>query len=150
MGQQAVAQTIITIVLLLLITLLFLPTRRGARPLALRRLTYLALLLAAIAAVLYPAWLTAIAEIIGIGRGADLLLYGLILVFISHSIQSKSRHAATDRRFTALARAMALELAEPAEAAGQRLTKATLDPAAPHAPAADTTAQKPEDNDPAA
>lgn len=120
MGDQFIAKAILVVVLVGLMAVLVVP-RRGARPLAIRRLTYVALLAAAVAAVVYPAWLTWVAETVGVGRGADLLLYGLILVFISHSIASKSRHAADDRRFTELARAVAIERAEPAEQAGERL-----------------------------
>ncbi len=96
--------------------------RPGARPTAIRRITYLMLLIAAIAAVLFPGWLTWLARLVGVGRGADLLLYGLVLVFISHSIASKKRHAQTDQRFTELARQVAINAAEPAEQAGRRLT----------------------------
>lgn len=96
--------------------------RPGARPQAIRRLTYLAMLLAAVAAVIFPEWLTRVARLVGVGRGADLLLYGLVLVFISHSIASKQRHAANDRKVTEMVRIIAIAAAEPAAAAGRRLT----------------------------
>lgn len=120
MPEQIVIQVLLILGILGLMTIL-LWQRPGARPLAIRRITYLVLLIAAIAAVIFPGWLSWLAQLVGVGRGADLLLYGLVLVFISHSISSKARHAATDRRLTALARAIAIQNAEPAEAAGRRL-----------------------------
>lgn len=122
--NQIVIKILLVIALLGLMAILLVP-RKGARPLAIRRLTYLLLLFAAIAAVVFPSWLTWLAELVGVGRGTDLLLYGLVLVFISHSMASKSQHAASDQRFTALARGIAIKNAEGAVEAGRRLSGET-------------------------
>lgn len=121
MGGDQILIKLVLIAGLVMLMFVLLVQRPNARSLAMRRLTYLVLLIAAIAAVIFPSWLTAIANILGVGRGADLLLYGLVLVFISHSISSKSRHALHDRKYTKLARAMALQNAEPAADAGARI-----------------------------
>lgn len=120
MGNQIIIQIVLITGLVVLMAIL-LWQRPGARPLAIRRLTYGALLLAAIAAVIYPRWLSKLAALVGVGRGTDLLLYGMVLVFISHSIASKNRHAEADQRITRLARRLAISDAEPAEDAGRRL-----------------------------
>ncbi len=120
MGDQVVIKVLLVVALVMLMGILLVP-RKGARPLAIRRLTYLLLLVAAIAAVIFPSWLTWLAALVGVGRGTDLLLYGLVVVFISHAMASKSRNAESDQRFTALARRIAIDDAEPAAEAGQRL-----------------------------
>lgn len=122
MSDQIVIKILLVIGLIGLMAILLVP-RKGARPLAIRRLTYLLLLFAAIAAVVFPSWLTWLAELVGVGRGTDLLLYGLVLVFISHLMASKSQHAASNQRFTALARTIAISAVEPAAEAGQRLAR---------------------------
>lgn len=121
MGSKIVIQVVLIVALLALMVALF-NQRPGARPLAIRRITYGVLLLAAIAAVMFPGWLTWLAQLVGVGRGTDLLLYGLVLVFISHSMASKTKHATEDQRFTLLARSMAITNAEPAAQAGKRLS----------------------------
>ena len=120
MGDQVVIKVLLVVALVMSMGILLVP-RKGARPLAIRRLTYLLLLVAAIAAVIFPSWLTWLAALVGVGRGTDLLLYGLVVVFISHAMASKSRNAESDQRFTALARRIAIDDAEPAAEAGQRL-----------------------------
>ncbi len=54
----------------------------SARHLALRRLTVLIALLAGAVVILSPGWLTAVANLVGVGRGTDLLLYLSILIGI--------------------------------------------------------------------
>lgn len=120
MGDQVIVKVLLVVVLIGIMAVLLIP-RKGARPLAVRRLTYFILLIAGIAAVIFPGWLSWIAGLVGVGRGTDLLLYAFVVVFISHSIASKSRHAASDQRFTDLARVVAIQRAESAEDAGRRL-----------------------------
>ncbi|MDN5557818.1 MAG: DUF2304 domain-containing protein [Ruaniaceae bacterium] len=122
MGDQIIVKVLLLVVLIGLMAVLLIP-RKGPRPLAIRRLTYLMLLFAGIAAVISPGWLSWLAGLVGVGRGTDLLLYAFVVVFISHSIASKSRHAASDQRFTDLARVVAIQGAEPAEDAGRRLVE---------------------------
>lgn len=129
MGTQLVIKVLLIAIFVGLVAVLVVQ-RPGARPLAIRRLTYLALLIAAITAVIFPNWLTWIAELVGVGRGTDLLLYGTVVVFISHSLASKSQHVGADQRTTLLAREIAIMQAEPADVAGRRLST-NADDAAP-------------------
>jgi hypothetical protein len=58
--------------------------------------------------VLFPNALTRVAELVGVGRGADLLLYVLVVTFMLVSVVLFRRIGALERRYTALARAVAV------------------------------------------
>lgn len=80
--------------------------------LAIRRLLYGAFVLVAILSILFPQWLTWAANLIGVGRGTDLLLYALVLMFLVFVYTQSRRNAAQQRRLTLLARRLALMQAE--------------------------------------
>lgn len=65
----------------------------GGFHLAARRVVGAAVLLAGVLAVLWPDALTRVANVVGVGRGTDLLLYGLVVVFglVSASLYGKVR-----------------------------------------------------------
>lgn len=92
----------------------FLP---GDRSLAMKRIFALLFALAAILAIIFPDALTVIANLFGVGRGVDFLLYLFViaaLLFAAATVRAKAR---TDARVTELARAVALmeaRLTEPA------------------------------------
>jgi hypothetical protein len=88
----------------------------GVRRLAVRRLTLLVLFAAAIAAVAFPQAINAAANLLGVGRGTDLILYALVIVFIGNSISASIRHRHLEREVTQLAREMALQAADPPQA----------------------------------
>lgn len=87
---------------------------RGARHIAIRRLVMLAILALTIVAVVFPSTINNVAHFLGVGRGTDLLLYGLIVIFIGNSILMQRRHRLTERQITDLARAIAIAQAPPA------------------------------------
>ncbi len=87
--------------------ILLLPTG-GARRSAIRRLTLLTLLALASLAVAFPSILSDLATAAGVGRGTDLLLYGLIIVFLGSSLASAGRARLAERQITELARRIAL------------------------------------------
>ena len=107
MGSQLIIQIVLIAALLLIAAVLLLP-RKGARSLALRRLTTLALLIAGIAAVINPHWLSWLAGFVGIGRGTDLLLYVFIIVFMGHTVTAGMRASLADQQITQLARELAI------------------------------------------
>lgn len=76
--------------------------------LAIRRLLYGAFVLVAVLSILFPQWLTWAANLVGVGRGTDLLLYGLVLMFLVFVYTQSRRNAAQQRRLTLLARKLAL------------------------------------------
>ncbi|WP_194784511.1 DUF2304 domain-containing protein [Actinomyces haliotis] len=81
----------------------------GARHLAARRLVTLAFVLFAIVAIITPSLVTGLAHLMGVGRGADLLLYALVIAFLASLLSSFRRNAAMERRLTRLARRVALD-----------------------------------------
>jgi hypothetical protein len=76
--------------------------------LAIRRMLYALFVLLAILSILFPQWLTWVANVVGVGRGADLLLYALVLMFFAVMYTQSRRNAAMQRSITVLARHIAL------------------------------------------
>lgn len=105
----------------------------GARHLAARRLVTLAFVLFAIVAIITPSLMTGLAHLMGVGRGADLLLYALVIAFLASLLSSFRRNAAMERRLTRLARRVALEEApgpdgRDATSSGEGGTRTTAPP----------------------
>lgn len=114
MDSQFWIKAVLIIVFVIVGILLLLPTR-GARNLAVRRLTTVVLCAVAIFAVAFPDVINSIANVLGVGRGTDLLLYGLIVVFVGNSMAASRRHRQTEAELTRLARHVALsEAPDPA------------------------------------
>lgn len=67
------------------------------------------LIVLVVLAVIFPGVVTAVAQFLGVGRGTDLLLYGLIVVFIGNTLINQRRHRKIDREITQLARIVALQ-----------------------------------------
>lgn len=76
--------------------------------LAIRRLLMGTFVLAAILAILFPQVLSWLANLVGVGRGADLLLYTLVIVFLAFVYTQYRRNLAAQRKITLLARKVAL------------------------------------------
>lgn len=91
--------------------IILLPTK-GARGLAVRRLTLLVVLLGGIVAIAFPGLPDAAARALGVGRGADLLLYGLIVVFIGYALSTSAHLRRVDRQISLLTRELAIVEAE--------------------------------------
>ncbi|MCL2595623.1 MAG: DUF2304 domain-containing protein [Promicromonosporaceae bacterium] len=84
----------------------------GARYDAFRKLFLFGFAISAVFAIVFPDAATTVARWFGIGRGADLLLYGMAVVFILSIVWSARRSARSDRRTTLLAREFAIFKAE--------------------------------------
>ncbi|MFE6734206.1 DUF2304 domain-containing protein [Microbacterium sp. NPDC057650] len=76
--------------------------------LAIRRLLMMLFVLAAVLSILFPQWLTWVASLIGVGRGTDLLLYALVVMFLAFVYTQYRRNLALQRQLTRLSRALAL------------------------------------------
>lgn len=76
--------------------------------LAIRRMLMGLFIVAAIASILFPQWLTWLAGLVGVGRGTDLLLYVLVVVFIVFIYTQRRKNLAVQRQFTLLTRRIAL------------------------------------------
>ena len=105
-------QTILVVALAVPAIIILLPTK-GARGLAIRRITLLGILLGGIVAIVFPEITNWIANLLGVGRGADLLLYGLIIVFLATTLSTASHLRRADRQISELTRVLALARAEP-------------------------------------
>ena len=82
--------------------------RRTALNLLVRRAVMLAVIVLGAVAVLVPDTLTDVAQAVGVGRGADLLLYLLCVTFLFVSIGLYLRLAEMHDRYVDLARRLAL------------------------------------------
>jgi hypothetical protein len=67
------------------------------------------ILIAAVLSILFPGGLTWLAHRVGVGRGADLLLYVLVVTFGLVSVILFRRLDALERRYVVLARAVAVQ-----------------------------------------
>ncbi|MGB4136017.1 MAG: DUF2304 domain-containing protein [Microbacterium sp.] len=85
--------------------------------LAIRRLLMMFFVVAAILSILFPQWLTWVAALVGVGRGTDLLLYALVIAFLTFIYTQRRRNIERQRQITLLARRIAVRdaLADEAE-----------------------------------
>ncbi|HLV05938.1 DUF2304 domain-containing protein [uncultured Georgenia sp.] len=83
-------------------------TTANARHQAIRRILLVAFVLVAAASVVFPDWLTWLARRVGVGRGADLLLYSLVIAFLGFIATSYRRLGELERKITVLTRELAL------------------------------------------
>lgn len=81
----------------------------GARHLALRRIALVGFAVLAVLSVLFPDSWNAAAEIAGVGRGTDLLLYGTIVVFLVSLMTTYRRFREMEQQVTRLARRLAID-----------------------------------------
>lgn len=106
--------TVIKILLLVAIVAFALLALRGSRRAihkVLWRAYVLVVVVAAVLSILFPDSLTKAAELVGVGRGADLLLYVLVVTFMLVSVVLFRRIAELERRYTQLARSVAVSSA---------------------------------------
>jgi len=99
---------LLLIVVVAVAALLALRLFSGDRSLAIKRLVAIVCAVAALLAIVFPEALTWVANLLGIRRGADLLLYLSILAAMLFAIASLRSRARQDARVTELARAVAL------------------------------------------
>lgn len=97
----------------------------GQRAQAVRRIGLLVFAAFAVWSILDPGVWTRLAHLVGIGRGADLILYGLVVAFFGFVVTTFRRFRELEDRYAALARRLALD--EVGTAAARR----TVDPQAP-------------------
>ncbi len=94
------------------IMVVFVRGQHGVRMQAGKRLAFFGFLILNAVAVLWPEGTTWVAKLVGIGRGADLLLYALIVTFVFVVINFYLRLQESEQRVTELARAVAIRDAE--------------------------------------
>ncbi|MGL3149816.1 DUF2304 domain-containing protein [Microbacterium sp. A82] len=103
----------ILLIAAIIVLAVFMMRRTGADShLAIRRLLMGFFVLGAVLSVLFPQWITWLAQLIGVGRGTDLVLYSLVIVFLAFVYTQFRRNAVLQRQLTLLARKIALLEAE--------------------------------------
>ena len=104
--------TVIKLLLLAAIVAFGLLAFRGSRK-ALHKVLWRAYVVIVVAAaglsVIFPDALTTVAQLVGVGRGADLLLYVLVVTFMLVSVVLFRRVTELEQRYTQLARTQALQ-----------------------------------------
>jgi len=79
--------------------------------LALRRLIALLILLLGVTAIAFPDLVTKLANLVGVGRGTDLVLYALVLAFLFSTVGLYQRMKRLEDRYVDLARSVAIDRA---------------------------------------
>ena len=103
---------------------------RGAQAQAIRRVGLLAFAAFAVVSILLPAVWNHLAALLGVGRGADLVLYGLVVAFLSSTATRYLRFRDVEAKLTLLARRIALDEAAPPADQGGALPPSSLPPSA--------------------
>ncbi|HEX8972936.1 DUF2304 domain-containing protein [Oryzihumus sp.] len=110
--------TILLIQVLLIAVVIVVAARllrgQGARTQAIRRLGLLVFAAFAVWSILVPGVWTRIAHVVGVGRGTDLVLYALVVAFLSFTLTTYLRFRDFEARYTKLARRLALDEARAA------------------------------------
>ena len=112
---------IVLIQLLLIIVVIITAVRllrgRGARTQAVRRLGLMLFAGLAVWSILFPSVWNQIARLVGVGRGTDMVLYALVVAFLSFTLTTYFRFRDFEARYTKLARRLALDEAGPTQPA---------------------------------
>src|SRR5690625_3223725 len=117
MNEEKIWIQLLLLIGIALVTVLLTRSTADARHQAVRRVLLALFALVTAAAILFPEIVGRVAELVGVGRGTDLLLYLLVIAFLSFIATSLRRVKMLDRRITALTRVLALLQARQ-EAAG--------------------------------
>jgi hypothetical protein len=82
---------------------------RGARTQAVRRVGLMLFAALAVWSILVPSVWNRIAGMVGVGRGTDMVLYALVVAFLSFTLTTYLRFRDLETRYTKLARRLALD-----------------------------------------
>ncbi|GAB3532838.1 hypothetical protein GCM10027403_05890 [Arthrobacter tecti] len=100
------------IVAVVVVSLVLMRGGSNARHLAVRRIMLILFTLAAVLSIFFPELLSVVAGWFGIGRGTDLVLYGLVVSFLVFVATTYQRFRQTEISLTKLSRRIALDEAE--------------------------------------
>jgi hypothetical protein len=108
---------IVLIQLVLIVVVILVAARllrgRGARTQAVRRLGLVLFAALAVWSILFPSVWSQFAKLVGVGRGTDLVLYALVVAFLSFTLTTYVRFREFETRYTKMARRLALDEAGP-------------------------------------
>lgn len=131
MGGQSMLIQLILLLSVGVVAALLTRSTAGARHQAIRRLALLAFVLAAVLSIVFPVWLSRAANLVGVGRGTDLLLYGLVIAFLSYIATSHRRMNQMSRSITLLTRELTLSEARAAHLGEHGCATAPGEPSSP-------------------
>ena len=100
-------QALLIIVVVAVVARLF--RYRGARSQAIRRIGLILFAGFAVVSILFPAVWNRMAKLVGVGRGTDMVLYALVVAFLSFTVTTYLRFRDLETRYTKLARRLALD-----------------------------------------
>ena len=95
-----------------------LKARRSSNQQAIRRLFIVIALIAGLLAVLFPEYTNTVAGLVGVGRGADLLLYAFVVLGLFYAVYQYRQQLWQEKVNTDLARALTLTQAKLDQALG--------------------------------
>jgi hypothetical protein len=100
---------VLLVVGLVLFAALELRGRGSAGHLATRRIVAALILLLGVTGVFFPDLVTEIAHLVGVGRGADLVLYALVIAFLFSTLGLYQRLRRLEDRYVELSRRVAID-----------------------------------------
>lgn len=103
---------LILVVSVLALMVLFVRSSGAIYVQASKRIALVLFAIANVYAVMRPDDVTAVARVLGVGRGTDLVLYALVVAFMAGMFSFYQRFRVVDRRYTELARTVAIREAE--------------------------------------
>ncbi|MFJ4107282.1 DUF2304 domain-containing protein [Oerskovia enterophila] len=118
---------IILIAAIVVVSVMLTRSTANARHQAIRRLLLATFVVAAVLAIIFPDALSFVANAVGVGRGTDLLLYALVIAFVSYIATSNRRLNELGRKITLLTRELSLAEAELASV-DSRVESASVEP----------------------
>lgn len=84
----------------------------NAKHMAVRRIMVLLFAVSAVLSIFFPALLSQLARLVGVGRGTDLMLYAFIVSFLVYMSTTHQRFRQMETTLTKLSRRIALDEAE--------------------------------------
>lgn len=103
---------IVLVVVVILVSLVLIRGGSNAKHMAVRRIMVLLFAVAAVLSIFFPAILTRLAGMVGVGRGTDLMLYAFIVSFLVYMSTTHQRFRQMEGTVTKLSRRIALDEAE--------------------------------------
>ncbi|MDO5024996.1 MAG: DUF2304 domain-containing protein [Trueperella sp.] len=104
---------IILIAVVLIVSVILIRSTGNTKNVALRRLLLLTFVVLAIVSIIVPDLATNAARLVGVGRGTDLILYLLVIAFLSYTVVSYRRMNVLENRLVDLARELAIARSHP-------------------------------------
>lgn len=103
---------IVLVVAVIFFSLVLIRGGSNAKHMAVRRIMVLLFAAAAVLSIFFPTILTRFANVVGVGRGTDLMLYAFIVSFLVYISTTHQRFRQMEGSVTKLSRRIALDEAE--------------------------------------